>query len=176
MSSGCPLFPWCRANARHLSSDHTLHPRCLVPLPFPLPLLFPRATSTPHLPRGGRSQANIGRKIHLLSVYKRERLLYLWFRQSLFSCLFLLALLSYAIFSLPWWSLCTLLFLWFFHSHIPSPNFLPGRKKQNGESNRFAPPYWGGVGERLSFKGSAHIDPRCGYSHLQLFSLMIWRR
>lgn len=39
------------------SADNTFYPRCPGPPPFPSPLCLPRATSTPHLPKGRQSPA-----------------------------------------------------------------------------------------------------------------------
>lgn len=61
------------------SVDSTFHRRCPTPLfpPYPLPLC--RATSTPHVPKGGQCQISLRGMIKLLSICKCEQLLYLWF-------------------------------------------------------------------------------------------------
>lgn len=62
MSSGCPLLPWCRANTRHLSSDHTLHPRCLVPSPSPSPCFSPEPLPLPTYPEEGKVRQTLGER------------------------------------------------------------------------------------------------------------------
>ena len=94
-----------------------------APFPPPPPH-FPRATPHPTrhpLVTQSRHQASPGRKIQHLSVYRQGRLLYSRFSQSLLSHLFLRVLLSWAIFSLPWWNLYSPFCLYLFHPHIPSP-------------------------------------------------------
>lgn len=88
--------------------------RLISPEPLPTPTLHPPVTRSRH-------QASPGRKIQHLSVYRQGRLLYSRFSQSLLSHLFLRVLLSWAIFSLPWWNLYSSFCLYLFHPHIPSP-------------------------------------------------------
>ena len=118
-----------RAITGHLTSERPLHPRCpgLPSLPHRLISPEPLPTPTRHPPvTRSRPQASPGRKIQHLSVYRQGRLLYSRFSQSLPSHQFLRVLVSWAIFSLPWWNLYSPFCLYLFHPHIPSPKDIRG--------------------------------------------------
>lgn len=107
--------------------------------PFsPRHLHFPRATphprhSSPHLPRADFRQAP-GEGSSICQFIDKEGCFFHGLaRQSLLSHLFLCAVLSWAIFSLPWWNVYTSFFLYFFHPHIPSPKEVRG---ENAESQK----------------------------------------
>lgn len=106
-SSTC--FPSARRSTRHLASEATLYRRC-PGLPSLPPPAFPQSNSPPptssHFSQS-RLQASPEKDPASIS-YRQGRLLFSWFgRQSLLSHLFLCAVLSWAIFSLPWWNVYT---------------------------------------------------------------------
>ena len=113
-----------RVATLHLTSECNLHPRRPGLPSLPHHLHVPRATphprhSTPHLPGADIRQA-LGEGSSICQFIDKEGcFIHGWARQSLLSHLFLRAVLSWAIFSLPWWNVYTSSFLYCFHPHIP---------------------------------------------------------
>lgn len=123
----------------------TLYRRCPGLLLSPPPA-FPQSNSPPDTPlphfRADFRQAR--RRIQHLSVYRQGRLLFSWFSQTEPSLTSVLcAVLSWAIFSLPWWNVYTSFFLYFSILIFP---LLRKLGEESLGSQRFPPPCWDSIG------------------------------
>ena len=88
-------------------------------LPSLTTCISPEPLSTPHLPGADIRQA-LGEGSSICQFIDKEGcFIHGLAKQSLLSHLFLCAVLSWAIFSLPWWNVYTSSFLYCFHPHIP---------------------------------------------------------